>query len=193
MNEGQRVAGGGAAGTACVNRLDATQLAARVEELARLLVDTVADGASVGFLAPLSAIEAAHWWRERVAGVSEGRLAVWTAHDGEGRTVGTVSLAFPDKPNSRHRAELVKLMVHRSARGEGLGRRLLNTAERAAAEAGVTLLHLDTETGSAAERLYDSAGWTRVGAIPDYAADPGGVLRPTTLYYKQVGAGARHG
>ncbi|GHD87763.1 GNAT family N-acetyltransferase [Streptomyces naganishii] len=193
MRSGQSAAGGGAAVTAYVTRLDAPRLAARVEELARLLTDTVADGASVGFLAPLGHAEAARWWRERVTGVAEGRLAVWTAHDGDGRTVGTVSLAFPDKPNSRHRAELVKLMVHRTARGAGLGRRLLTTAERAAAEAGVTLLHLDTETGSPAERLYDSAGWTRVGAIPDYAADPGGVLRPTTLYYKQIGADVRGG
>jgi GNAT superfamily N-acetyltransferase len=100
---------------------------------------------------------------------------------------GTVSLAFPDKANSRHRAELVKLMVHRAARGRGLGRDLLATAERAAAEAGITLLHLDTETGSPAETLYRSAGWTRVGAIPDYAATPAGDLHPTTIYYKRVG------
>ncbi|MYS74789.1 GNAT family N-acetyltransferase, partial [Streptomyces sp. SID5926] len=38
-----------------------------------------------------------------------------------------------------------------------------------------------------AEHLYRSAGWTRAGTIPDYAADPGGELRPTTLYFKQVG------
>jgi ribosomal protein S18 acetylase RimI-like enzyme len=85
---------------------------------------------------------------------------------------------------------LVKLMVHRAARGRGLGRTLLETAETAAVEAGVTLLHLDTETDSPAERLYGSAGWTRAGVIPDYAADPGGVLRPTTLYYKRLGASA---
>ncbi|MDL5205028.1 GNAT family N-acetyltransferase [Streptomyces sp. ALI-76-A] len=170
-----------------VSRLDETQLNAAVEELADLLVDTVDDGASVGFLAPLDRETALAWWEERAAAAAAGRLAVWTAHDGD-RTVGTVTLAFPDKPNSRHRAELVKLMVHRDARGQGLGRGLLTVAERAAAEAGVTLLHLDTETGSHAEHLYRAAGWTRAGVIPDYAADPAGALRPTTLYYKRVGA-----
>lgn len=40
-----------------------------------------------------------------------------------------------------------------------------------------------------AELLYRSAGWERAGAIPDYAADPAGVPRPTTLYYKRVGTG----
>lgn len=160
------------------------------EELAELLADTVAGGASVGFLAPLARAEAAAWWRERADAMATGRLAVWVALDHRDKVVGTVSLALPDKPNSRHRAELVKLMVHRSSRGQGLGRRLLTTVENAAAATGVTLLHLDTETGSPAEHLYRSAGWTPAGTIPDYAADPSGDLRPTTLYYKRVGPAA---
>ncbi|MBD0841213.1 GNAT family N-acetyltransferase [Streptomyces sp. TRM68416] len=168
-----------------VTRLDAAQLLDRAEELAELLVDIVNGGASVGFLAPLDPAEAAAWWKERAAAAAAGRLAVWAALDGD-RPVGTVGLALPDKPNSAHRAELVKLMVHRSARGRGLGRTLLTAAEQAAAAAGITLLHLDTETDSPAERLYAGAGWTRAGVIPDYAADPGGVLRGTTLYYKKL-------
>lgn len=172
-----------------VARLDEAQLHDRVGELADLLVDTVAGGASIGFLAPLDRTAAMAWWKERTVAVAAGEVAVWAACEGE-RTVGTVGLAFPGKPNSRHRAELVKLMVHRDARGQGLGRRLLATAEEAAIDAGVTLLHLDTETDSLAERLYGSAGWTRAGVIPDFAATPTGVLRPTTIYYKYVGVTA---
>lgn len=174
--------------TATVRRLDASGLVRAAGDLAALLVDTVAGGASIGFLAPLDTAEALAWWRERAEGADAGRLAVWAAYDAD-RVIGTVSLAFPDKPNSRHRAELVKLMVHRDARGNGLGRTLLATAERAARAAGVTLLHLDTETDSPAEHLYGTAGWTRAGVIPDYAADPAGVLRPTTLYYKRLTSG----
>ncbi|MEV7081717.1 GNAT family N-acetyltransferase [Streptomyces sp. NPDC093516] len=170
-------------------RLDATRLRGHAGALADLLTRTVHAGASVGFLAPLDRAEALAWWRERAAEVAAGRLAVWAVPDGD-RVLGTVSLAFPAKANSRHRAELVKLMVHPDARGCGLGRRLLATAEDAAAAAGITLLHLDTETDSPAERLYRSAGWTPVGAIPDYAARPDGVLRPTTLYYKRLPATA---
>ncbi|MCX4903607.1 GNAT family N-acetyltransferase [Streptomyces sp. NBC_00878] len=170
-----------------VVRLTVDRLLRSVEELADLLADTVNGGASVGFLAPLDRAAAVDWWRERAAALSEGGLAVWAAY-AEGRVVGTVSLAFPDKPNSRHRAEVVKLMVHREGRGRGVGRSLLATAERAAVEAGVTLLNLDTETDSPAEALYRSAGWTRAGVIPDYARTPAGVLRPTTIFYKYVGA-----
>ncbi|MCL8012169.1 GNAT family N-acetyltransferase [Streptomyces sp. AS02] len=172
-----------------VTRLDEAQLLDQAGELADLLVDAVAGGASIGFLAPLGRTAAMAWWEERTVAVAAGELAVWAAREGE-RALGTVSLAFPGKPNSRHRAELVKLMVHRDARGQGLGRRLLATAEEAAIDAGVTLLHLDTETDSLAERLYGSAGWTRAGVIPDFAASPTGVLRPTTIYYKYVGVTA---
>ncbi|MGV9292110.1 N-acetyltransferase family protein [Streptomyces sp. NPDC003719] len=175
-----------------VTRVDEGRLTALLGDLAELLTDTVDGGASVGFLAPLARDEALAWWRGRAAAVAAGRLAVWVAHQGD-RVTGTVSLALPDKPNSRHRAELVKLMVSREARGQGLGRRLLATAEEAAARTGITLLHLDTETDSPAEHLYRSAGWTRAGTIPDYAASPDGVLRPTTLYFKQVGALASGG
>ncbi|MFE4664882.1 GNAT family N-acetyltransferase [Streptomyces sp. NPDC056716] len=193
-----------------ITRVDAARLGFLADDLADLLADSVDGGASVGFLAPLERAEALAWWGEWAAGVAEGRRAVWVATEAEGeearpgdagaggevgrvagRVVGTVSLAFPGKPNSRHRAELVKLMVHRDARGRGLGRRLLATAEEAAAASGITMLHLDTETDSGAERLYGSAGWTRIGAIPDYAADPRGVPRPTSIYYKRLAPHAR--
>ncbi|MFD6944576.1 hypothetical protein ACFWC8_16685, partial [Streptomyces roseolus] len=67
-------------------------------------------------------------------------------------------------------------------------RRLLAAAEAHAAATGLTLLVLDTQTGSPAERLYRGAGWTAAGTVPEYAADPAGVLRPTTLYYKLLAA-----
>ncbi|MGW3144975.1 N-acetyltransferase family protein [Streptomyces sp. NPDC001177] len=174
-----------------VTRLDADRARDFAEGLAELLTAVVADGASVGFLAPLGHAEALAWWEERVTAVAAGQLAVWVARGEDGRVTGTVSLAFPGKPNSRHRGEIVKLMVHRDGRGRGLGRRLLSTAEDAAAAAGITLLHLDTETDSPAEHLYRSAGWTRAGVIPDYAASPAGVLRPTSLYYKRMPAPTR--
>ncbi|WP_159776647.1 GNAT family N-acetyltransferase [Streptomyces sp. HM190] len=173
-----------------IERLDdRPRLLSALEDLADLLVRTVNGGASVGFLAPLDRAAATAWWRGRADAVQRAELAVWVARDGD-RLIGTVSLALPDKPNSRHRAELVKLMVHPDGRGRGVGKALLATAERAAHDAGVTLLHLDTETDSPAEHLYARTGWTRIGAIPDYAADPHGRLRPTSLYYKRVGPAA---
>ncbi|WP_406098892.1 GNAT family N-acetyltransferase [Streptomyces sp. NBC_01013] len=162
------------------------ELVTYADELAALLVETVDGGSSVGFLAPLDRDAAARWWRERAASVDAGHHQVWIARDGE-RIAGTIGLARPPLPNARHRAEVAKLMVRPAARGRGLGRALLEAVEHAAAGDGVTLLILDTESGSPAERLYRSAGWTECGSVPDYAADPAGVLKPTTLYYKAVG------
>ncbi|WP_405904052.1 GNAT family N-acetyltransferase [Streptomyces sp. NBC_00656] len=162
------------------------ELVTYADELAALLVETVDGGSSVGFLAPLDRGAAACWWRERAGTVDAGQHQVWIARDGE-RIAGTIGLARAPLPNARHRAEVAKLMVRPSSRGQGLGRRLLDAAERSAAEDGVTLLVLDTESGSPAERLYRSAGWTECGSVPDYATDPAGVLKPTTFYYKAVG------
>ncbi|HWN34120.1 MAG TPA: GNAT family N-acetyltransferase [Pseudonocardia sp.] len=171
---------------AVIDRLAAADLPASVPGLARLLVDTVADGASLGFLDTLDVPAASAWWLDRRPAIADGSLAVWVARGGAA-IVGTVSLALEAKPNGRHRAEVSKLMVHPDARGHSLGRDLLATAEKAAARAGATLLLLDTETDSPAERLYRVTGWTRYGIVPGYAADPGGTPRDCSFFYKRLG------
>ncbi|MGW1225226.1 N-acetyltransferase family protein [Streptomyces sp. NPDC001478] len=167
-------------------QVSAPELVTYADELGALLVETVEAGASVGFLAPLGREAAARWWRERAGAVESGDQRVWIARDGE-RVAGTVGLAPARLPNGVHRAEVCKLMVRPSMRGRGLGRALLDAVERAAAEDGRTLLVLDTESGSPAERLYRSGGWTECGSVPGYAADTSGALKPTTLFYKEIG------
>jgi len=169
-----------------VTRLGADDFAAHLPALAGLLVDAVAGGASVGFLDGFDQAAALAWWRSRAGAVADGSLAVWIAGGPDGVT-GTISLAYAEKPNARHRAEVVKLAVHRAARGRGTGRRLLAAAEEAAAASGITLLLLDTETAGAAERLYEKAGWCRYGIVPDYAADPSGALKDCSFFYKRLG------
>lgn len=94
------------------------ELVTYADELAALLVDTVNGGSSVGFLAPLERDEAAAWWRERAGAVDAGHLQVWIARDAE-RVTGTIGLVRASLPNARHRAEVTKLMVRPSARGQG--------------------------------------------------------------------------
>ncbi|RKE20009.1 GNAT family N-acetyltransferase [Streptomyces sp. TLI_171] len=172
--------------TAEIRLLTAEALDARRDALAALLLDAVAGGASVGFLAATTHAEAAAWWEALRPSVADGSRLLWTADDEAGRTLGTVALVREGKPNGAHRAELVKLLVHRDARGAGLGRRLLAVAEQAARDAGATLLLLDTQTGSPAEHLYRTGGWTAFGTVPGHAATPDGVLAHTTYYYKQL-------
>ncbi|MFF8605998.1 GNAT family N-acetyltransferase [Streptomyces sp. NPDC015346] len=170
-----------------VERLDPGRIRAHAADgLAALLVDAVDGGASLGFLAPLDPAEAASWWREVADEAERGIREVWAAYGTGGEVLGAVTLVRTDRPNGRHRGEIARLIVHRAARGQGLGARLLATAEAHAAAEGLTLLILDTQTDSPAEALYRKAGWTPAGVIPDFAADPTGTLRPTTLYYKQL-------
>ncbi|MGW0659971.1 N-acetyltransferase family protein [Streptodolium elevatio] len=180
-----------------IRRLPADAFDDAVPALGELLADTVTGGASLGFRTPFTPGDGAAWWHSQADAVRAGAFVVWTAYnrapdsasDGaafHGRVLGTVCLAFSSWANGAHRADVVKLMVHRDARGQGLGRALLATAEAHAAEAGITLLMLDTETESPAERMYEAAGWTRYGVVPAYAADPDGVLRDCTFFYKPV-------
>ena len=62
----------------------------------------------------------------------------------------------------------------------------MRAAEQTGRDCGKTLLVLDTNEGSDAERLYARMGWVRVGTIPDYSVQPRGGLRGTTLFYKEL-------
>jgi len=157
---------------------------ADVRDLAHLLLDAVASGASVGFLDSLSADDAAEWWRAKLAS-ADPRAVFLVARDAEG-IAGTVQLFPAAMPNQPHRADVAKLQVHRRARGRGLGRALMAAIEEHARSAGFTLLTLDTKRGDVAETLYERSGWTRVGVIPNYALDPDGSSCDTVIFYKQL-------
>ena len=67
-------------------------------------------------------------------------------------------------------AEIKRLWVAPAARGLRLGRRLMDTAENAARDLGITLLRLDTNSALAeAGQLYRSTGWRE---IPRFNDDP---------------------
>ncbi len=105
--------------------------------------------------------------------MKQGRRLLLAAF-ADGELVGTVQVVLALPPNQPHRAEIAKLLVHRSARGRGIARLLMEHAEAEARAEGRTLLVLDTVTGDAAERLYERMGWNKVGVIPGYALYPDG-------------------
>jgi GNAT superfamily N-acetyltransferase len=154
--------------------------------LADVLIDCVQGGASVSFMWPISQARASAFWRVLAADVERGACLVLAARDGDSRIVGTVQLLLELPENQPHRADLAKMLVHRSVRRQGVGALLLSAAEAAARAAGRTLLVLDTASKDA-ERLYARHGWQRVGEIPGYALWPAGGLCPTTVFYKALG------
>jgi GNAT superfamily N-acetyltransferase len=166
-----------------IERIGKDASARDVRDLARLLVDAVDSGAGVSFLS-VTEDEAETWWRSVLATSSE-RAIFLIARDADG-IAGTVQLQPSWAPNQPHRADVAKLIVHRRARRQGLGRALMHALERAAAAAGFTLLLLDTCKGYDAERLYASMGWVRVGEVPGFALNPDGSLCDTVFFYKQL-------
>jgi GNAT superfamily N-acetyltransferase len=169
-----------------IERLDAAAYAGSIPALAGLLTDAVASGAGVHFLAGVTDDEAAAWWRERIPQVADGTISVFVARDGDGGIVGCTILIRSRNPNSMHRAEIGKVLVHRDARRQGLGRALMEAAEIEARADGRWLLILDTVTGSAADALYRSLGWQELGTMPDHGRLPDGTLSPTTFFWKDL-------
>ena len=151
--------------------------------LSDVLIDCVEGGASVSFMLPMTRAKAETFWRGVAAGVARGERIVVAAEDPDGTIVGTAQIILDQPENQPHRGDLGKMLVHRRVRRRGIGALLLAAAERQAAEAGKTLLVLDTASDDA-ERLYERAGWQRCGVIPDYALWPGGGFCPTTYYFK---------
>ena len=156
-----------------------------IEQLATILVECVALGASVSFKQPLSRDRALAFWRGVANGLVLGDRALLVAEDREG-LCGTVQINYARSENQQHRADMTKLLVHPRARRQGLGEALAVAAESLAKDCGKTLLILDTATPEA-ERLYDRLGWQRIGVIPEFALAPDGArYKDTVLFFKKV-------
>jgi GNAT superfamily N-acetyltransferase len=80
------------------------------------------------------------------------------------KPMGCVALKF----RGDHPAEIKRMWVSDSARGLGIGRRLLNEIEAQAAVHGVTTLRLETNRAlTEAINLYRSAGYVEVDPFND--------------------------
>lgn len=169
--------------SAAVRRLTAPT-ATELDQLATVLADCVEGGASVSFMQPFTAADALAWWRRVTQEVLAGERALLVAEDAQG-ICGTVQLVLAQPPNQPHRADVSKLLVHRRARGRGIGEALMRAVEDEARREHKTLLVLDTASDSA-ERIYTRLGWTRLGTIPGYALLPQGGLCDTVYFYRQL-------
>jgi GNAT superfamily N-acetyltransferase len=165
--------------------LTATEARRYVSDLAAVLVDCVEGGASVSFMPPFGQADAETFYGGVAASVEAGERILIAAFEA-GRLIGTVQIVMALPPNQPHRADIAKLLVHRSARGKGIARAPMEEVERAAAAAGKTLLVLDTATGDNAERIYERMSWVKVGVIPKFALYPDGRWTDTTIFWKEL-------
>jgi len=168
-----------------IRRLAPEEACEQLDALAGVLADCVNGGASVGYLDPFSQADARAVYEDYVRDAEEGRRIILGAFL-DGNLVGTAQLVLAVPPNQPHRAEVARVLVHRSARRRGIAYRLMEQLEHEAREQGKTLLVLDAVTGGDAARLYDRLGWNTVGVIPDYALYPDGRFCDTTVFWKSL-------
>ncbi|ENU47590.1 GNAT family N-acetyltransferase [Acinetobacter nosocomialis] len=153
--------------------------------LSLLLEDSINNGASIGFLAPIEKNEVVNYWREVNHKLVQGNSHLWIAIQ-QGKIIGSVQLSLVSKKNGVHRAEVEKLMVLTTARKQGIATFLMNELENFAREKGLRLLFLDTREGDVSELLYSKIGFVRVGVIPSFALSSNGNYDGTAIYYKQL-------
>jgi GNAT superfamily N-acetyltransferase len=170
-----------------IRRLVGDDLQTRLDELAIVLADCVAGGASVSYMAPFSHEEARAAFAGMAAEATRGNRLILGAFT-DGRLVGTVQVILSVPPNQPHRAEIAKLLVSPAARKRGIARLLMEAAEGEARLEGKSLLVLDAVTDGDAARLYARMGWTTVGVIPNYALYPDGRPCDTTVFCKALPA-----
>ncbi len=167
-----------------LRHLGADEVGGCAAQLADLLLDCVEGGASVNFMHPMARATALRFWTGVADSCARGERTLLVAEDERG-IVGSVQLITAMPENQPHRAEVAKLLVHRRARGAGVGQRLMQAVEETARAQHKTVLVLDTASATA-ERLYERLAWRRVGTVPDYALMPDGALCATTFFYKHL-------
>ena len=166
--------------TAAIRRVD--RLSPQdLDDLTEVLVSCVAEGASLGFHAPLSAEVAHGWW----AAIPRDGVILLVA-ERDGRIVGTVQLQPAESENGAHRGEVAKLLVHPVWRRQGIARALMATLEEEARAAGKTLLVLDTREADPSNDLYYALGYREAGRIPGWARDANGRPSATVFWYKPL-------
>lgn len=165
-------------------QLDAIAAEKELPELIALLIDSVENGASIGFVNPVENTEVEVYWRKRLAAIEGGDCILLAVYIDD-ELAGSAQLGLESRKNGNHRAEVQKVMVHTKFRRRGIGRELMQALEEKAHAHQRTTLVLDTISGAPSNDLYLKMGFIHAGTIPEYARSPdGSTLESTELYYK---------
>ena len=167
-----------------IKPLSRQDILTHIDALNDILVNCVNGGASVSFMLPFSAGKAQTFWVGVADSGGRDERPFLGCFDAEQGLVGTVQLITDQPENQPHRADVAKLLVHENARRKGAAMALMEALEVVAREKALTVLVLDTSSGSGAETFYQRAGWQKAGEIPRYALMPNGDMTATSVFYK---------
>src|SRR5829696_2991211 len=122
-------------------------------------------GGAVGFVPPVTPEDVVPLLDKLLDGVRSGRdvLAVLTA---DGTTAGFASVVGSLSPLRLHWGTVLRVQVHPSRQGEGLGRVLMAGVHDIARARGWEFLHLGARGGTGVDAFYRGLGYTEVGRVP---------------------------
>jgi GNAT superfamily N-acetyltransferase len=149
---------------AVVTAVDAVDAPLR-DALVACWTDVTNAGGAVGFVPPVTRDDVApavDALAERVAG---GRERLVVLRVGE-EVAGWAVLKLSADPLRRHWATVLRVQVHPSRQGQGLGRVLVDGVHDAARAMGLEMLHLTVRGGYGLEGFYAALGYRESGRMP---------------------------
>ena len=136
----------------------------------RVVSAVMETGGAVGWIAVPTEPETARWLAEILADARAGRARLATVGAG-GRLEALGRWVWYPKAAVSVNAEILQVMVHPAARGQGLARQLVSALVNDAREHGVETLTLDVRGNNhVAMSLYESLGFVVYGRLPDFVA-----------------------
>jgi GNAT superfamily N-acetyltransferase len=134
-------------------------------ELLACWTDVSNAGGAVGFVPPVTADDVEPVLTHLLEGVHSGRdvLAVLTV---DGVTAGWAALVGSSSPLRSHWGTVLRVQVHPSRQGQGLGRVLMEGVHEIARQRGWEFLTLTSRGGTGIDGFYRSLGYHEVGRMP---------------------------
>jgi GNAT superfamily N-acetyltransferase len=134
-------------------------------ELLTCWTDVTNAGGAVGFVPPVTEDDVAPVLDRLLEGIRSGRdvLALLTV---DGATAGFATLVGSSSPLRRHWATVLRVQVHPSRQGQGLGRVLMSGVHDIARSRGLEFVHLGARGGTGVDAFYRGLGYTEVGRVP---------------------------
>jgi GNAT superfamily N-acetyltransferase len=134
-------------------------------ELLRCWTDVTNAGGAVGFVPPVTQDDVAPVLDRLLDGVASGRdvLCVLTV---DGETAGFAALTGNGSPLRRHWASVLRVQVHPSRQGHGLGRELMQGVHDIARAQGWEFVTLSARGGTGVDAFYRGLGYTEFGRLP---------------------------
>lgn len=155
-------------------------------ELLTCWVDVTNAGGAVGFVPPVTADDVAPVLDRLLEGVVSGRDALCVLTD-DGATAGFAALVGSSSPLRRHWGTVLRVQVHPSRQGAGLGRVLMEGVHRIAVERGWEFVSLTARGGTGVDAFYRGLGYTEVGRLPGAIRVAPGDDRDEILLVRRLG------